>query len=321
MSCRSAVLILLALMATLLPGQTAATDASFTDCPHCPEMVALKPGAFLMGASDEELEVANLPPHFDGREQPRHPVTISRAFAVAKYETSVAEYERFVAATDYDPAPGCWAFIGSEFIFEEDRSWKASKLGQDATHPVTCISWNDAVAYTSWLSEKTGFAYRLLTEAEWEYAARGGTDTPYWFGADAKDICRYVNLGDTTTRETYRWHEKKMKYASLSNWHNEPCTDGWAATAPVDFGEPNPFGLYNMLGNVQELVADCWQDNYRTGPYTEAPRLHGGDCNYRPMRGQGWSGIAASNRAAFRARMLTTDRRFYLGIRVARDLD
>jgi formylglycine-generating enzyme required for sulfatase activity len=299
---------------------TRAANESFVDCPQCPEMVPIPPGEFFMGTTEEELQVADLPAYFEGRELPRHRVKISKPFAVSKYEVSIARYAEFIDDTEYAPADGCWRYIGSEFIFDESWSWRNNGLKQDDDHPVTCISWHDAVAYSDWLSERSGQRYRLLSEAEWEYTARAGTETPYWFGASADEICKYVNLGDITTRDRFRWHEKKMKYAPLDNWSNVPCRDGYAATAPVTFGSPNPFGVYNMLGNVQELVADCWQKGYMTGPYTEAPRQLSGDCGYRVMRGQGWSAIAASTRSAFRAKMLATDRRFYLGIRVARDL-
>lgn len=317
LSVRSYVALMLALC--MFP-VSAAPGESFVDCAGCPEMVVIPAGEFLMGATDEELRIAALPAHFDGREKPRHPVTISRPFAVAKYEISRAQYAQFIDATGYAPSDGCWAFIGSEFVFEEDRNWRHSKLDQAEDHPVTCISWHDAVAYADWVSERAGARYRLLSEAEWEYAARGGTQTTYWFGDSDEDICRYLNLGDIATRDRFRWHEKTMKYAPLDNWRNVPCQDDYGSTAPVTHGPPNPFGLHNVLGNVQELVADCWHPNYNNGPTTQAPRHTSGDCTYRAMRGQGWSAISASTRAAFRAKMLATDRRFYLGIRLARDL-
>lgn len=297
-----------------------ASETSFTDCPRCPEMVSLPGGEFFMGATLEELTAAGLPPYFQGRELPRHRVTISRPFAVAKYELSNAQFAAFVNDTGYAPADGCWIFIGWEWILDDQRSWKNTQLGGDETHPVTCISWHDAVAYTRWLSERTGKNYRLLSEAEWEYAARGGTETAYWFGNSTEEICKYVNLGDITTRDRFRWHETEIKFEPVDNWTYVPCEDGYATTAPVTFGSPNPFGIYNMLGNVQELVTDCWHPSYETGPATEQPRQISGDCGLRVMRGQGWTAIAASTRAAFRAKMVATDRRFYLGIRVARDL-
>jgi formylglycine-generating enzyme required for sulfatase activity len=309
-----------ACLVTGISAPPASAQDSFVDCPACPEMVAIPPGEFHMGATDEELRRAALPAHFDGREQPRHQVSISRGFAVSRFEISRKQFASFVDDSGYAPADGCWAFIGSEFIFDDDRNWRQAGLGQQDDHPVTCISWHDAVAYTAWLSGETGESYRLLSEAEWEYAARGGAAGSYWFGDSSDDFCQFINLGDISTRERFRWHEKEIKYAPLDNWRNEPCRDGFPTTAPVTWGPPNPFGLYNMLGNVTELVADCWHPDYLNGPSTQEPRRSSGDCNYRAMRGQGWTAISSSTRPAFRARMLATDRRFYLGIRVARDL-
>ena len=180
------------------------------------------------------------------------------------YEVSIAQ---FAADTGYAPAAGCWAFIGSEWIFDEQRSWRKTALDQGDDHPVTCVNWHDAVAYTDWLSRRTGQRYRLLSEAKWEYTARAGTQTPYWFGANADSICECVNLGDVATRDEFRWHEKDIKFEPLDNWTYVPCNDGHATTAPVTFGSSNPFGIYNMLGNVTELVADCWP---RTGASTSA---------------------------------------------------
>ena len=317
----AAVLIAIAVVALYAAPRALVAEpaTAFTDCADCPEMMPVPAGEFFMGATAEELRVADLPPYFEGRELPRHRVTISRPFAVAKYELSRAHYARFVEDSGYAPAAGCWIFIGTEWIFDASRSWRDTQLDQGEDHPVTCINWHDALAYTRWLSERTGQRYRLLSEAEWEYAARAGTETAYWFGDSAEAICEYVNLGDITTRDRFGWHETEIKFAPLDNWTYVPCRDGYATTAPVDFGAPNPFGIFNMLGNVQELVTDCWHPSYASGPITEAPRDTSGDCALRMMRGQGWTAIAASTRAAFRARMLATDRRFYLGIRLARD--
>ena len=305
-------------LATAAPGVSA---DNFTDCPDCPEMVRIPAGDFFMGAVREESVAFGLPPYFQPREQPRHRVTISRPFAVSKYEITRAQFAAFADATGYAPASGCWAFIGTEWIWDEDRSWRDARIGQTGEHPVTCINWHDAVAYADWLSLRTGQRYRLLSEAEWEYAARAGTTTPYWFGAETDDICTYINLGDITTRDAFGWHETEIKFELVNNWTYMPCDDGHATTAPVTYGVANPFGIHNMLGNVTEWTADCWHDTYQTGPATEAPRQLSGDCGFRAMRGQGWTAIAASTRAAFRGRLEATSRRFNHGIRVARDME
>jgi formylglycine-generating enzyme required for sulfatase activity len=287
------------------------------DCPECPELIVLKPGTFTIGASDAEGIELGLPADLAAREQPRRRVTIDRPIAFARYEITIAQFAAFVAASGYAPEPGCWQFIGSDWTFDKTRSWRDSKLEQRDDHPVTCVSWHDADAYARWLSRRTGQRYRLPSEAEWEYAARGGTQGAYWFGADRSAVCRYINLGDQDTEARFHWAGVATRL-SLA-WVPEDCRDGFATTSPVDSKPPNPFGIYGVLGNVMEWAADCWHDDYSTGPDGQDARLTSGDCSFRVMRGQGWVAIAGSARSAFRRKMSATDRRFTFGIRVVRD--
>ena len=293
---------------------------SFRDCTDCPELVAIPPGSFVMGADIEEPRRLSLPEFWATREQPKHEVTIRHSFALGKYEVSRSEFARFFAATGYSPAPGCWHFVGTEWLFDESRSWRDAKIGETDAHPVTCVNWHDASAYLAWLSDITGKNYRLTSEAEWEYAARAGTTTAYWFGDDAGDICKFVNLGDLTTQEMFRWNETRIKYDKMSDWKGQPCRDGFPTLAPVEATVANPFGIHGMLGNANEWVEDCWSDDHRGAPNDQKPRKIGIDCGLRVMRGQGWTAIAAGTRAAFRLKMNATDRRFTFGFRVARDL-
>lgn len=304
-----------------LSAPAAATDQEpFQDCSTCPEMVSVSPGVFWMGADLQEPVSFGLPDVFARREQPKHEVRISKSFAISKYEISLAQFQRFADESGYVTIEGCWIFIGSEWIFDDARSWRNAQLSQTPDHPVTCVNWHDAAAYADWLSAKTGDAYRLPSESEWEYAARAGTETPFWFGASPDDICDFVNLGDLDTQDAFGWHKTASKYEFMDNWQGVPCRDGFATTAPVRSGPANGFGLHHVLGNGMEWVADCWHDDYATGPNTEQPRLASGDCGYRVMRGQGWVGIVAGTRSAFRRKMLATDRRFTFGIRVARNM-
>ena len=147
-------------------------------------------------------------------------------------------------------------------------------------------------AYLGWLKHTTGKSYRLPSEAEWEYAARGGTTTPYYWGDDIKDACTYENVGDQS------YGEKYSVTAVI------PCRDGFADMAPVGSFKPNPFGLYDMAGNVFELTADCWNDSY-TGAPADGSAWTSGDCTKVVMR----KGSFAGNRAwVFR-----TDNREVLG--------
>lgn len=310
--------VLLALVASTV----LAADAPrpFRDCASCPPMVVVPAGQFVMGAELAESRALGLPDYWAVREQPRHRVVVDTAFAIARYEITREQFAAFSRDANYEPASGCWHFIGSEWLFDEQRNWRDAKIGQADDHPVTCINWHDAAAYADWLSEKTGEAYRLVSEAEWEYAARAGTETAYWFGDDPAVICRFVNLGDLDTRDRFRWDKTEIKYDVMDDWKGQPCRDGHATTAPVTSTSPNPFGIHGLLGNANEWVADCYHENYADGPATQRARVTSGDCGLRVMRGQGWTGMAAGTRPAFRLKMNATDRRFTFGFRVARDL-
>lgn len=289
------------------------------DCPVCPELVVLEPGTVTIGADAAEGIELGLPADLANREQPRRRVAIGRSIAFGRYEITIAQFAAFAADAGYAPEPGCWQFVGSTWTFDKTRSWKDSKLGQGDDHPVTCVSWHDADAYARWLAHRTGKPYRLPSEAEWEYAARAGTQGAYWFGADRSTVCRYVNLGDQDTEARFHWAGRPTTLDLA--WTPEGCHDGFATTSPVDAKPANPFGVYGVLGNAMEWAADCWHDDYSTGPDRQDARLTSGDCSFRVMRGQGWVAIAGSARSAFRRKMAATDRRFTFGIRVVRDWD
>jgi sulfatase modifying factor 1 len=306
--------------ATLMSAVVAvAQPAPQRDCADCPELVAIAPGAFTMGADIEEPRRLGLPEYWATREQPRHAVSVARGFAIGRFEVTRGEFAVFARETGYGPAPGCWHFVGSEWLLDNERSWRDAKIDQTDAHPVTCVNWHDAQAYVAWLSQKTGKRYRLASEAEWEYVARAGTTTTYWFGDSPDEICRYVNLGDLTTQDRFGWDKTQIKYEVMNDWKGQPCRDGHATMAPVTATVANPFGVHGLLGNANEWVADCWNDTHVGAPADQAARLTGADCGLRVMKGQGWTAIAASTRPAFRLKMNATDRRFTFGFRVVRD--
>jgi formylglycine-generating enzyme len=308
------------LAAVLLAASAAiAPAAPLRDCTECPELVQIAPGEFTMGADIEEPRRLGLPEYWATREQPRHAVRIARGFAIGRYEVTRGEFAVFARETGYAPAPGCWHFVGAEWLFDDSRSWRDAKIDQTDAHPVTCVNWHDAQAYLHWLSQKTGHRYRLASEAEWEYVVRAGTATAYWFGDSPEEICRYVNLGDLTTQDRYGWDKTKIKYEVMNDWKGQACRDGYPAMAPVTATAANPFGVHGLLGNANEWVADCWNDTHQGAPADQSARLTGADCGLRVMKGQGWTAIAASTRAAFRLKMNATDRRFTFGFRVLRE--
>jgi formylglycine-generating enzyme required for sulfatase activity len=173
------------------------------------------------------------------------------------------------------------------------------------------VNWNDAKAYAAWLSRKTGKTYRLLTEAEREYAARAGSTSRYSFGDEEKDVCRYGNGADQTARSTI---------TGASNWTIAPCSDGYAYTAPVGSFLPNAFALHDVHGNAWEWVEDCWHPNYAGAP-ADASAWTSGDCSIRTVRGGAWWIGPNGLRSAMRGRNPVDNRHDYVGFRLARTLD
>ncbi len=245
----------------LKPGDT------FTECAaNCPEMVVVPAGQFVMGSPATERG-------HNKAEEPQHAVTIAKPFAVGKFVLTFAEWDACVAYGDCQPLSD-------------------SGLGR-GKHPVIFVDWDDAKRYVAWLSRMTGKPYRLLSESEWEYAARGGTQTAYFWGNDVgKGNANCIGCGS-------EWDHKE--------------------TSPVDTFPPNPFGLYDMAGNVWEYVEDCVHDNYDGAPNDGTAWVTGG-CESRVMRGGSWLSVPSSIRSATRTRPATSTRGGALGFRVARTL-
>jgi formylglycine-generating enzyme required for sulfatase activity len=250
----------------------------FRECDDCPTMVVIPAGKAMLGS----------PPGEPGRktgEVAPHEVDIARPFAVARHATTFDEWDACIADG------GCNARRPGDYGFGRKN------------RPVILVSWNDAEAYVDWVKRKTGAPYRLLSEAEWEYAARGCTSPkcPYaafWFGSIRPELAVY---------------DSRFAY------DGSPKANAALKTAPADSGAPNPFGLYNMLGNVRQWAADCWN---ATPPATRsdgAPLLSG-DCDERATRGGSWSDQPGDLRAAARSWESADERSPYIGFRVARTL-
>jgi formylglycine-generating enzyme required for sulfatase activity len=248
----------------------------FRDCPECPEMVVVPAGSFTMGSPESEPERTR-------DEGPQHRVTIPKPFAVGKFAVKFAEWDACAAAGgcgDYRP---------------NDQGWGRGD------RPVINVNWDDAKAYVAWLSKKTGEGYRLLSEAEREYATRAGTTTPFWWGSSiTPGLANYNGIHD------YKGGGEKGEYR--------------AKTVPVKSFRPNPWGLYQVHGNVDDWVEDCWHDNYSGAP-SDGPASTTGDCNRRVLRGGSWYVIPQYLRAAYRGFNSPDVRNFVSGFRVARTLD
>ncbi|MEQ1717454.1 MAG: SUMF1/EgtB/PvdO family nonheme iron enzyme [Hyphomicrobium sp.] len=258
--------------------------ATFRECKSaCPEMVVVPAGSFRMGSPDNEAG-------HDKDEAPMRTVTFTKPFAVGKFEVTWDDWEACVAMRGCDGEPTGDAGFG-----------KGRK-------PVVNVSWYQARSYVTWLSRVTSRDYRLLTEAEWEYAARAGKQTTYSFGDDPGDLCKHANLADHSYRRRGYTRE-------IFN-----CDDGQAETAPVGSYPANAFGLHDMHGNVWEWVHDCYVDSYNSARTdgTSLPEENG--CR-RVRRGGSWYGLPLILRAADRSSILPDTRGSDVGFRVARTLN
>jgi len=232
----------------------------FRDCAGCTELVVVPAGSFDMGSS---LEYEN----------PVHRVTIAKPFAIGRREVTFDEWDKCVddGACKHRP---------------DDRDWGRGD------RPVINVSWIDAKAFATWLSQKTGQTYRLPSEAEWEYAARGGTNTPFWWGRDVGS--RQANCRECNTGEAQK-------------------------TSPVGSYKPNPFGLYDTAGNAAEWVEDCWNDNYRGAP-NNGSAWAAGQCRLRVLRGGAFDSQSRYLRSMSRFRYDLDVRYVANGFRVMREL-
>lgn len=272
----------------------------FKECANCPEMVALSKGTFSMGSPRSEARRQD-------DEEPQHLVAIAQPLAVGRFSVTRVEFAEFVSRTGYKIA-GCSNWERNGLVEKPDLSWLSPGYGQDDRHPVVCVSWNDAMAFVDWLSTRTGKQYRLLTEAEWEYAARAGNATRYFFGNNDNEVCRYGNGADQTGKKTF------------PTWTALPCSDGYVYTAQVGSFLPNDFGLYDMLGNTWQWVADCYRAKYPSDAISDGSAWTSSDCKSHVIRGGSWLADPLNLRAAARGSGTPGLRINDTGFRVARTL-
>jgi formylglycine-generating enzyme required for sulfatase activity len=272
--------------------------AVFSDCAACPSMTVLPTGSFKQGESAQA-------PGASPFAEPQHIVAIAYALAMSSKEITVGEFRDFASSTHRDLA-GCNTYYGL-WKYQAEANWDLPGFSQTEAHPVTCVSWLDAVAYTQWLSSKTGHAYRLPSASEWEYAARAGGDALPW-GADPAGACAVANVADRTAEQRY------------PGWSVFPCNDGNVHTAPVGSFEANAFGISDLLGNVFEWVADCWYDDYVNAPVDGSARSDGA-CQEHELRGGSWFSSPRYVSATYRDRFAASYRSSSIGFRVVRELD
>ena len=278
------------------PAQTGSSavrtpDSAAKGCTNCPEMVSIKGGSFMMGAPSGEKDHTRY-------EEPQKKIAI-KPFQIGKYDVTVAQFAEFIKATKYQPTDEC----DTEGVNKmHAANWRDPEFEQSDNEPVVCINWNDANAYAQWLAKTSGKPYRLPSEAEWEYAARAGvTAAHYW--SDDDEACRYANIADAAAKRQH------------ANWKVVSCDDGFWGTSPVGSLKPNAFGLYDMLGNVKQWVADCATDSIDQIPADGS--AGGGSCNYRTVRGSAWNSTPNIVRLAYRERNPNSYAASNYGFRVA----
>lgn len=264
-----------------------------------PEMIVVPAGEYTMGSPADEANRG-------ADEGPRHRVRIAYTFAVSKYPVTLGEFERFVADTGFDAGVSCFNFEPGDQPRPGRNFRQTGSIDQTLDDPAVCMNEVNAQAYAAWLSKKTGHAYRLLSEAEFEYAARAGTTTRYWWGDDPSVACANANGADLDTGAKF----PKMAVSA--------CHDGYAATAPVGRFTPNAFGLYDMAGNAWSILADCYAP-YDTAPTDGSPNLTG-PCTRRSLRGGPWLLNSTLLRSALRASYALGGHFIGHGFRVARTL-
>jgi formylglycine-generating enzyme required for sulfatase activity len=307
-------------VATLALGTSAAlaTDEKpgtvLRDCPTCPELVVIPQGKFSMGSDHvEKMRGNEMRP-----EGPVRQVTIGYSFAAGKYEVTNAEFGAFLAATGYQPAAACQVWGGVDVV--QGKTWRDPDYGRPPRddEPVVCVTWNDAKAYAAWLGQTTGKKYRLLTEAEWEYAAKAGSTAAWPWGDEAQKICEYANVYDATGRADPR----QTNDGGDPSAPKAECSDGQAIVAPVGRYKPNAFGLHDMVGNVWEWTEDCSAPGlYPNKPVDGSAVQAQGVCEKRAVRSASWRTRLSRQRVSFRGRDPEPTASNIFGFRVARELN
>lgn len=248
-----------------------AAARTFRDCPNCPEMVVVPAGSFQMGTAPGENQRYQVPATESERDEPPRQVTFVKPFALGKVDITYGQFAAFAHTVGFDPSAGCQTVIGNNWVPQPRASWEDPGYPQVENDPVVCMNMLEIAAYLRWLRNMTDKEYRLPSEAEWEYAERAGTTTAFYWGDDIKDACAYENVGDES-------HARKYGIGNPIS-----CDDGFADVAPVGSFKPNPWGLYDMAGNIFVLTADCWNENYDGAP-TDGSAWKSGECGRHVVR-------------------------------------
>lgn len=284
----------------------------FKDCPNCPEMVVIPPGSIIQGA---EINDVMEPVRYEGKP---HKVNIAYSFAVGKTEVTTGQFREFVTSTGYVTNDTCNIWDGKTAIATPNSGWRNPGYGRPAAdnEPAACVSWDDAKAYIGWLSKKTGKKYRLLSESEWEYTARGGKNLGrFAWGDNPDDACKTANVADISIKNV-------PPPMTPRPFPPANCNDGYSFIAPAGALAPNPFGVHDMIGSVWEWVEDCYLMPYPANTPTDGkPYLGPEGCDRRGSKGGSWGSTIDRQHPTFRGRDPSTLVSQVFGFRIARDLE
>jgi len=301
-------------LALALPActSTAVREAS-KDCEQCPEMVVIPAGTAILGASaDDRLSNPD--------ELPERRFVIREPFAVSRYEITRDQYEAFVRATNRPVGGDCLTdrVKRGDWQIDANTTFRDPGFAQAGNHPVACVNWDEAQAYVAWLNSQTSGGYRLLTEVEWEYVARGGAtqNFVYPWGNDQAQGCPFANIFDRTMMTRYEGQDT----SGYKVFDPMECEDGLFNTAPVGSLQPNGFGVYDIIGNVAEWIADCYNPSRDQLAESGAPPASTEPCARRFIKGGSWGSLAHNVRIAERIPYAGTHRDDSIGIRVAKTL-
>lgn len=313
-----------ALISTSLPSFAASPVSakpgeSFTDCQGCAEMVVIPAGKALLGTGEEEAVREKLPPGEARAEGPQYPVMIAKPFAIGRYEVTLAQYRVFATESGRPDGDGCMTYDmtpGAGFKLRKDpqASWrdlKSTSFKQNETYPVVCVTWTDAQAFAEWMSKRTGAKYRLPSQTEWEYAARGGTTTARYWGDGREKTCKNANVADYNGSGRFSWaHDPEVHFM---------CLDSARIGYDVGGYTPNPFGLFDVLGNVWEWTQDCMTPTTQAIP-RRGKAAGGKSCAQRVIRGGSFAPYPRQVRSGARLPADPAERSFLIGFRLVRDL-
>ncbi len=282
------------------------------DCEHCPEMVAIPAGTAILGAGPDDK-------FRNPDELPERRITIGERFLVSRYEITRDQYDAFVRATNRPVGGDCLTDRRKrgDWQYDAATTFRDPGFKQGGDHPVACVNWEEAQAYVAWLNTQTSGGYRLLTEVEWEYVARGGApqNLAYPWGNDPARGCPFANTFDRTALKTYAG----MDTSGYKVYDPMDCSDELLNTSPVGSLKPNAFGVHDLIGNVAEWVEDCYSATREGLSEAGVPPV-ATNCEKRVAKGGSWGSLAHNVRIAERLPYAGTHRDDSIGIRVAKTL-